>query len=374
MVDKQTERILSEAGRSLLSDVPLSMVLTDPYRKDNPIIYVNRAFETTTGYSSQYAVGKNCRFLQNGHDDQEGVRELRRAVEREDPTSVELKNFTADGEPFNNRLTITPLRDDNGELYAFLGIQIRVRDDNSALKLSERLEETEHRVKNHLQMVASLIRSQSRDADPHEAYGMLSRRVEALALLYEDFQRPPAAHRGGLYDVVSAGAYVGRVASTIGSLDGRNGVRLNVDTDPVYMPAARAAQLGLLVSEILSNALQHAFADREEGVVEIRLKEMGEDRFRLTVSDDGVGLGDAGWPDSDGMGARIVRNMVKGIGAQLGVASSNMGTTVRIDFENDLSSKIEDSTGDRKRVGDGKDESAGEGESEGEGEPVKADA
>ena len=351
-VDKQTERILSEASRSLLSDVPLSMVLTDPFRQDNPIIYVNRAFEETTGYSCRYSVGKNCRFLQGDNHDQEAVDTLREAVRNEEPVSVELLNYTADGEEFVNRLTIAPLRDDNDELYAFLGVQVRVGDrvGESISALNKVLDETQHRVKNHLQMVASLIRSQSREDNPHEAYEILSRRVESLALLYDEFQRPPYPRPEGAYDVVSAGAYVSRVASTIGALDGRNGIRLNVDTDPVYMPTERAAKIGLITSEILSNALQHAFPGREEGIVEIRLKEMGEDRFRLTFSDDGVGLGESGWPDSGGMGARLVRGMVRSIGAKLDVATSDMGCTVRIDFRNTMNSEIEQSTGDRKRI------------------------
>ena len=353
-VDKQTERILSEASRSLLSDVPLSMVLTDPFRQDNPIIYVNRAFEQTTGYSSRYAVGKNCRFLQGDNRDQDAVDALRRAVEKAETVSVELLNYTADGEEFINRLTIAPLRDDNDDLYAFLGVQVRVGSGSgeSVTALSQVLEETQHRVKNHLQMVAALIRTQSREEDPHEAYEILSRRVESLALLYDEFQQPPRPRPEGVYDVVSAGAYVSRVASTIGALDGRGGIRLNVDTDPVYMPTERAAKIGLITSEILSNALQHAFPDREEGIVEIRLKEMGEDRFRLTFSDDGVGLGDSNWPNSGGMGARLVRGMVRSIDAKLDVATSDMGTTIRIDFHNRTSSKIEERTGDRKKIQD----------------------
>ena len=351
-VDKQTERILSEASRSLLSDVPLSMVLTDPFRKDNPIIYVNRAFEETTGYSYKYAVGRNCRFLQGDNHDQEAVDRLRRAVESAAPVSVELLNYTAGGEEFVNRLTVAPLRDDNNDLYAFLGIQLRVesRAEESATALNRILEETRHRVKNHLQMVAALIRSQSREKDPQETYRVLSRRVESLALLYDDFQRPPRVRSEEAYDVVSAGAYVSRVASTVGALDGRSGIRLNVDTDPVYMPTERAAQIGLITSEILSNALQHAFPDTDEGIVEIRLKEMGEDRFRLTLSDDGVGLGDSGWPDSGGTGARLVRSMVSSIDARLDVVSSDMGTTVRIDFHNATSSRIETETGERRKV------------------------
>ncbi|KIT15212.1 PAS domain-containing protein [Jannaschia aquimarina] len=359
MRDQDASNLYLEAGKHMLADLPLSMVLTDPNRPDNPIVYVNRAFEQTTGYAASHAVGRNCRFLQADDRDQDAVRKLREAVAAQKPTTVILRNYRSDGEQFLNRLMIAPVTDEEGQLFAFVGIQVVITESGAdsgspeASDFTDTLREMQHRVKNHLQMVASMIRLQSTsDAPPEAAFKLLSRRVESLAALYDEFARPPTGSRGGAYDVVSAGAYVGRVASTVAALDGRSGIRLTVDTDPVHMDSSRAASLGLLVSEVLSNAMQHGFDDRAEGLVEVRLKQAGGDRVRLTVTDDGCGLGDSDWPNSGGMGARIVRGLAGQLGGDLNVATGAGGTTVTLDIVNETRTSL-DTDGDRMITGDG---------------------
>ena len=359
MDDQTPENLYLTAGKHMLADLPLSMVLTDPNRVDNPIVYVNRAFEQTTGYAASYAVGRNCRFLQGDDDDQEAVAELARAVEAREAVTVVLRNYRADGERFLNRLMIAPVRHDGGDLFAFVGVQTVVEEapdgtvPEGAVDFEETLQEMQHRVKNHLQMVASMIRLQEADAgdDARSVFRLLSRRVESLAALYDEFSHPPAEARGGAYDVVSAGSYVGRVASTVAALDGRSGIRLTVDTDPVHMDSGRAANLGLLTSEILSNALQHGFDRRREGLVEVRLKQAGGDRVRLTVSDDGAGLGGSDWPHSGGTGARIARALARQLDADLNVATGEGGTTVTLDFVNEARTTVERG-GARRLTGD----------------------
>ena len=346
-MDSQQPRrdVYLEAGKAILADLPLSMVLTDPNRPDNPIVYVNRAFEQMTGYAASYAVGRNCRFLQaNGQDQQAEVAELARAIRAHEPTNVVLRNSRLDGSTFLNRLMISPVADEEGQIYAFVGIQTEVVEDrpeqSEVLPIDDRLDEMQHRVKNHLQMISSLIRMQRRGGDPVDSYGTLSRRVDALALLYEEFQQPP---RPGdvRYDVVSAGGYVSRVASTVASLDGRRNVRVGVDVDPVYMRTERAAQIGLLTSEVLSNTLRHAFDGRPEGMVTVSLKQHGGDRVRLIVSDDGVGLGDVDWPRQGNLGANIVRSLAQGLDAELGVVTSDNGTVVTMDIDNPVDTSLE---------------------------------
>ena len=348
-LDDQTSitNLYLEAGRQMLANLPLSMVLTDPNRDDNPIIYVNRAFEKTTGYAASYAMGRNCRFLQGDDHDQEGVAGIRDAVDRNDTATATLRNYRADGTPFLNRLMIAPVRDDDGVLFAFVGIQTVVTEaaeevPPDAQDFEDTLREMQHRVKNHLQMVASMIRLQSHQTKGDgEAFKLLGRRVESLAALYDEFSMPPTRAKVGAYDVVSAGAYVARVTSTVGALDGRSGIRLNTDTDAVHMESARAAHLGLLVSEILSNAMQHAFPERDEGLVEVRLTQMGGDRVRLSIADDGVGLGDSDWPESGGTGARIVLGLAAQLDGELNVATGSGGTTVTLDFVNAARTKLD---------------------------------
>ncbi|MCQ8184556.1 PAS domain-containing protein [Parvularcula maris] len=290
----------AETAQHLIAHMPLSMVIADPNRPDCPIVYVNRAFTEVTGYSPTFAVGRNCRFLQGENRDQKARETLRRAIENRRSCAVDIVNYRADGRKFYNRLMIGPVHDPRGEVFAFIGVQTELSDQQqisnvTAEEANAILQETQHRVKNHLSMVAAMIRFQEQDDDPVETYDILARQVESLSLLYDEFSAHEVDKKGS-YDVVSAGAYISPVAATVGALDGRKSVRLNVDTEAVYMRTNDAAALGLLTSEILSNVLQHAFEDRPEGLVDVRLKSLTNGLLRLVVTDDGVGLRDKEWP------------------------------------------------------------------------------
>lgn len=338
-----------QAGRQILANVPLSMVLSDPNQPDNPIVYVNRAFERITGYAGEAVIGRNCRFLQGEDREQHGARDIGLALTERRSTVITLINYRADGSRFLNRLMISPVNDERGELMAFVGFQAEVFEEgphgnDSVMRFDDRLQEMQHRVKNHLQMVASMIRLQSRDKSTPQTGGfdVIARRVDALALLYDEFSAPPGKAGGQVrYDVVSAGAYVSRVANTVGALDGSRNIRIGIDTDAVYMRTQSAAQLGLLTSEVLSNTLQHAFEGRTEGMVQVRLKQLGGDRVRLSIEDDGVGLGASGWPQKGNLGARIVIGLVQQLDANLKVTTNDNGTHVMVDFHNALDTTLD---------------------------------
>ena len=355
MTDDSLDGLNPEISKNLIAHLPLSMVIADPHRDDCPIVYVNRAFEETTGYSAMMAVGKNCRFLQGTDRDQEARTKLRDAVAKKQTLTVDLRNYRADGTPFINRLMVAPVRDDRDEVFAFVGVQTELSEEDAANmatadQANAMLQETQHRVKNHLSMVASMIRMQARAGDAVEAYDILARRVETLSLLYDEFSNHKAGRRGS-YDVVSAGGYISRIAATIGALDGRQSLRLNVDTDPIHMRTDDAALMGLLASEILSNTLQHAFVDQKEGMVEVRLKSMGSDVARLTIADDGVGMGDVDWPKDGSLGARIVRGLLGQLGAEISVSSGRFGTTIAVDVPYSLATSL-DEDGERRMVSD----------------------
>ena len=114
---------LSRLFRKVLDATDNTMTITDPNLPDNPLIYVNKEFENLTGYSYDEAVGQNCRFLQGDDRDQEGVRELREAIREGRNTQVVLRNYRKNGEMFWNELYLTAIRDDQGKVIYFFGVQ-----------------------------------------------------------------------------------------------------------------------------------------------------------------------------------------------------------------------------------------------------------
>jgi PAS domain S-box-containing protein len=121
----------------------MPMVITDPRRPDNPIVFANQAFQMMTGYSADEIIGHNCRFLQGPETDRETVRELQQAVTQRKEIAVEILNYRKNGSTFWNALFMSPVFDRSGELVYFFGSQLDVsrrRDAEDALRQSQKME------------------------------------------------------------------------------------------------------------------------------------------------------------------------------------------------------------------------------------------
>ena len=115
------------------------ITLSDPDLDDNPIVFANEVFERISGYSREEIIGKNCRFLQGKDRDQPEIDKLREAINKQQAVEVTLKNYKKNGELFYNRLSVTPLFDNEGRLIYFLGVQYDVTEQKRAQQEIERL-------------------------------------------------------------------------------------------------------------------------------------------------------------------------------------------------------------------------------------------
>ncbi len=109
------------------------ITITDARKKDNPIIYVNKAFEKITGYTQKEILNTNCRFLQNDDTNQIGVRVMSRAISKGKSCRVQIRNYRKNGELFWNEVYMNPIRDEKGDITHFVGIQ----NDITKRKLTE---------------------------------------------------------------------------------------------------------------------------------------------------------------------------------------------------------------------------------------------
>jgi PAS domain S-box-containing protein len=119
---KARERELELKERAM-DEANVGIQITDPTKADNPLVYVNEGFERMTGYTREEAIGRNPRFLQREDTDSEQVAQLRAAIGAEEPTSLELRNERRDGTAYWNRISITPVRDEDDVLQNYIGIQ-----------------------------------------------------------------------------------------------------------------------------------------------------------------------------------------------------------------------------------------------------------
>jgi two-component sensor histidine kinase len=204
--------------------------------------------------------------------------------------------------------------------------------------------EIHHRVKNNLQMVASLLSLQSgrvRSEEAREALNSARRRVLSLSVLHKHlFERDDVEN-------VDVGNFLEDLCvqlrgSHLGSYDAR--IRISFEHDELVLPTRDAIALGLIVTEAVTNATKYAFPERTSGEIRVRLSVQGEQAV-LTVTDDGIGPPGGGEeaPSSGGLG----RSLMEGLAGQLGgalVVRHDNGTAVEVAF------KIDRLTGVKSRI------------------------
>jgi len=137
-----------------LSSTTDGVIITDPRKPDNPIIYCNPAFERMFGYSQAEAIGRNPRFLQGHERGQEGVEELRRAVAESRACRVTVRNYRKNGELFWNELSIAPVLDEEGRVMHYIGVQHDMTEQKLA---DQRVQESHEQTEQLVSSISSIL-------------------------------------------------------------------------------------------------------------------------------------------------------------------------------------------------------------------------
>ncbi|GAV84797.1 Pkinase domain-containing protein/PAS_9 domain-containing protein [Cephalotus follicularis] len=117
---------VSQELKAALATLQQTFVVADARKPDCPIMYASSGFFSMTGYSTKEVVGRNCRFLQGAETDRNEVAKIREAVKNGRSYCGRLLNYKKDGTPFWNLLTVTPIKDDEGNVIKFIGMQVEV--------------------------------------------------------------------------------------------------------------------------------------------------------------------------------------------------------------------------------------------------------
>jgi len=133
--------VLAVVREQALLATDLSFAISDPRQADTPLIWVNPAFTRVTGYTIEQSLGRNCRFLQGPDTDPAAVAELRAAQREQRSTTVTLLNYRADGTPFWNEVSLSPVFDEQGQLRHIVGVQ---NDVTARVRLEEERQRAHH--------------------------------------------------------------------------------------------------------------------------------------------------------------------------------------------------------------------------------------
>ncbi|CAH2395994.1 sensor histidine kinase [Mesorhizobium ventifaucium] len=329
----------SDQFKKFLDQVPIAIAVSDLSAKER-VVYANPEFEKLSGLTAAALTRQNWAALPGIGLHQHQDRPLGEAV-------VEGTDFvgTFRLEREADRAVITDVYsniivDDDGmrcfRLVALVDVSAHGENDDGrpveelVREKDTLLRELQHRVKNNLQMITALIRLETRNAtEPdQQRFERLAGRVDALAILYQTLSADEQK------DEVDLGVYLSQIASAVMTSHAVEGIRLDmkVDTYPVSINVAMPA--GLVVNELLTNALKHAFRGREGGTITLHSVVDG-DGCRVIVADDGIGLPEGeSWPKTGKLGALIARSLAENAKAQFDVKSSaGEGTAVTIIFK-----------------------------------------
>ena len=111
-----------------MDEAPIGITMSDPSKPDTPLTYVNDRFVEMTGYDRETMLGRNLLFLRASDADDDSAVELRAAVDAGEAVTTTLRTQRRDGEAFRNRVSRTPLRDEDGDITRWVGFHERLTD------------------------------------------------------------------------------------------------------------------------------------------------------------------------------------------------------------------------------------------------------
>ena len=167
---------------STLERIEQSFVITDPSLPDHPIVFASDGFLDFTGYSVDEILGRNCRFLQGPKTDRAAVAKIREAIERGEECTVRLLNYTKAGKEFWNMFTLAPVRDEQGVVRFFAGVQVDI---------------TAHDPETEGDTVAEVTFNE-KDTDANAAISKASAQIVAGATAKDKEFEPPWVHMKGM--------------------------------------------------------------------------------------------------------------------------------------------------------------------------------
>ncbi len=335
----------------------MPMCLSDPNQPDNPLVFVNRAFEDQTGYTAEEVLGRNCRFLQGPDTDPAAVDEIRRAIAAKVDVSVECYNHRKDGSGFWNALYLSPVFNEAGELLYFFASQLDVTKRREAEAAMQQVQRTDaldsmaagvaHEFSNMMTIVQGSLEQARRDPSSERQAKQLARaewgaaqaaRLTQQMLNFAHRQAPPSK-------LADLGQLVRNMDSLMKQVAGI-AIALTVDVPPEPLPVlVDASQWELVLFNLVRNATD---AMPEGGALTIstrRLHRGGAGASAvLEVADTGGGMAPEvarraaqpffttkGRGKGTGLGLSMVRDCAEQSGGGLEIDSTlGQGTRIRI--------------------------------------------
>jgi PAS domain S-box-containing protein len=337
--DVTTQRAAEARFRALLESAPDGIVVVD---SRGTIVIVNSQTERLFGYTRQELIGQPVELL---------VPERVRTNHLQDRNSYladprlrpmgagrALRGRKKTGEEFPVEISLSPLVTDQGRMVMSIIRDITERrkaEETIQASLREKealLREIHHRVKNNLQVTSSLLRLQAAAIGDPAARSMFEEtenRIRSMALVHEKLYQSTNLSRIDFADYIRT---LGALLFRSSAITPEN-VVLEVSGGEVFLSIDSAVPAGLIVNELLSNALKHAFPADRRGVIAVSLEERSDGWIRVHLRDNGIGLPEDFDLDRTGtLGLQLVHALVQQVDGRITIETLRPGTGFIVDF------------------------------------------
>jgi PAS domain S-box-containing protein len=338
----------------------MPMLVTDATLPANPVVFANDAFLELSGYSMDELVGQDPHFMNGKETNPDAIRRYEKAIEDGRDETLEILQYRKDGRPFRAMLFASPLDDGQGRVVnhflSYLDISRRYDAEESLRTLTLELEarvalrtreleaanarlinldaeremllvEVNHRAKNSLAIAASLLGIQARRHPDNAVKALFEEtrgRLNALARVHDLLSKSESSQRVDLATYVTDLCEAMRPVAENGDrarllIEAQEGILVDADT---------AVPLGIVVTELITNAMKYAFPQPMSGTILAAARRSRPGWLEVVIRDDGVGMSNA---REGSLGYGLVRSLVQQIRGEIDVRRAP-GVTVTISF------------------------------------------
>lgn len=296
----------------------------------------NKAMANRLGVSPEDAVGVTCYEVVHGLNEPPSFCPHSRLLEDGQDHTAEVHENRIGGDFI---VSVSPLYDSEGKLMGSVHVARDITDRKKAEdKVKKSLKEKEillgeihHRVKNNMQIISSLLNLQTQYVTAEETVDVLHEsqdRVKAMATVYEK------AYLSEDLTKINFKSYIQSLVQALlySYLIKQDQITFLIEIEDILLNIETAIPCGLIISELVSNSLKHAFPGERKGEIKVSLESFGE-KYELLISDNGVGLPkNVDFKNTNTLGLKLVNNLVDQIDGEINLDRSN-GTEFKITFK-----------------------------------------
>lgn len=331
-VEKELRKLSAATEQS-----PALIMITD---QEGIIEYVNPKFTEVTGYSRTELIGKNPRIFKSGKQSEKFYKRFWNTIKKGDVFRGEFTNKKKNGELYQVLTSVAPIKNEDGEVTNFVAVQedITERKKNER-RLQKSLEEKKallgeihHRVKNNLAVVSGIMQLKAmteQNISTKETLNDSVSRIQSMATIHELLYQSKSFSSLDFADAIKEVAQ-----SVLENYQHDMEIDLNFHITTDNLNINQALPTALVVNEVVTNVIKHAFNGRKEGRIDISVSEQNN-IIKLGIADDGHPLPEAFKPNKENrsLGIKLIDTLTQQLEGEYNYVRKSNGTVFELDFQ-----------------------------------------